>query len=36
MTRKFSFIASNTPDAQAAAQHLAALYGNSNVGRKPM
>jgi NAD+ kinase len=28
MTRKFSFIASNTADAQAAAQHLAALYGN--------
>lgn len=29
MTRKFSFIASGAPDAQAAAQHLAALYGNS-------
>lgn len=29
MTRKFSFIASNTPDAQAAAEHLAALYGNA-------
>jgi NAD+ kinase len=29
MTRKFSFIASSAPDAQAAAKHLAALYGNS-------
>ncbi|MEQ8479784.1 MAG: NAD kinase [Hoeflea sp.] len=29
MTRKFSFIASGAPDAQSAAQHLAALYGNS-------
>ena len=29
MTRKFSFIASNAPDAQAAAKHLAALYGNA-------
>lgn len=29
MTRKFSFIASSTPDAQAAAKHLAALYGNT-------
>ena len=29
MTRKFSFIASSTPDAQAAARHLAALYGNA-------
>ncbi|MEQ8739654.1 MAG: NAD kinase, partial [Hoeflea sp.] len=29
MTRKFSFIASGAPDAQEAAQHLAALYGNS-------
>ncbi|MCY0094698.1 NAD kinase [Hoeflea ulvae] len=28
MTRKFSFIASSAPDAQAAAKHLAALYGN--------
>lgn len=29
MTRKFSFIASTAPDAQAAAKHLAALYGNA-------
>ncbi|WP_322989635.1 MULTISPECIES: NAD kinase [unclassified Hoeflea] len=29
MTRKFSFIASGAPDAQAAAKHLAALYGNA-------
>jgi len=29
MTRKFSFIASSAPDAQAAAKHLAALYGNA-------
>ncbi|WP_420409113.1 NAD kinase [Hoeflea sp.] len=29
MTRKYSFIASGAPDAQSAAQHLAALYGNS-------
>lgn len=29
MTRKFSFIASGAPDAQAAAKHLAVLYGNS-------
>ena len=29
MTWKFSFIASSTPDAQAAAAHLAALYGNT-------
>lgn len=29
MVRKYSFIASNTSDAQAAAQHLAALYGNA-------
>lgn len=29
MTWKFSFIASPTPDAQEAAQHLAALYGNT-------
>lgn len=28
MTRKFSFIASPAPDAQDAAKHLAALYGN--------
>lgn len=29
MTRKFSFIAAASPDAQAAAKHLAALYGNA-------
>jgi len=29
MTRKFNFIASSAPDAQAAAKHLAALYGNA-------
>ena len=29
MTRKFSFIASSAPEAQAAAKHLAALYGNT-------
>lgn len=29
MTRKYSFIAASTPDAQAAAKHLAALYGNA-------
>ena len=29
MTRKFSFIASAAPDAQEAAKHLAALYGNA-------
>jgi len=29
MTRKFSFIASSAPEAQAAATHLAALYGNT-------
>lgn len=29
MTRKFSFIASSTADAKAAAKHLAALYGNT-------
>lgn len=29
MSRKFSFIASGAADAQAAAKHLAALYGNA-------
>ncbi|KGF67510.1 inorganic polyphosphate kinase [Hoeflea sp. BAL378] len=31
MARTFSFIASPTPDAQAAATHLAALYGNARA-----